>query len=124
MMEPEASIPQWAANLAVSVARIEGDVKQIPTIASELEKLRANTVPMSEHLNLMNRVDVLWNQNVGQQGQWDTVVKQNTELWDNWLKVQGQRTAYRIWLGALSAMTAVLGLVDILSRLGISVHGK
>jgi len=76
------SVPKWAAELAVSVAKIEARTDQIPRIAEELEKLRANSVPMSEHAALMQRVDVLWAHDLAGQPAWSEMTTKFGQLWD------------------------------------------
>lgn len=120
----EATVPQWAAQLAVSVARIETRTDQIPKLVEDFERLRQNTVPMSEHHQLMTRVEELWNRDLQGRDSWSEMVPRVAKLWQNHEQGEGARNVYRVWLVILSAAVALLTLFTLLRGLGlgISIH--
>lgn len=117
----EASIPLWAAGIQVSIAKIEGVTSQIPALGRAIEELRANTVPMKEHLELMTRVDELWNRDLSARSEWDEVCERVPVLWEDRVKRAGTQRAHRWWLGALSVAVAVLTALTLFHSLGVGI---
>lgn len=116
----EATVPQWAAQLAVSVARIETRTDQIPKLVEDFERLRQNTVPLSEHAQLMQRVEELWNRDLQGREAWNQMIPRVATLWQERDQEQGARTAHRVWLGVLSVIVGVLTVFTLLRDLGFS----
>lgn len=75
--------------------------RQTADLGDQLDKLRDQVVPMSEHEHLMQRVDALWNRDLGARSEWEDLTRRVPVLWD-------ERTRIR----------AVLGLVVFLSTVG------
>jgi hypothetical protein len=121
MPAEDPSVPQWAADLRVSVAKIEGRTEQIPEISRAIEELRASTVPMHEHLKLLNDVEVLKDRDLGQRGEWEDMVERVPILWDERTRRAGERRGYRVILTSLGVMVTLLTAIELLSRLGVSV---
>ena len=57
--EPE-SVPTWALGVIERLAGIQARVDALPAIERDLDQLRKDSVPLSEHHSLMIRVDRLW----------------------------------------------------------------
>ena len=121
MPSDEATIPQWAANLQASVARIEGQVAQIPDVVKELKEVRANTVPMQEHLKLMNDVDMLKNQNLGEQSDWEEMKVRMPVLWERHIQTQGALRFIRAWVAAITFAVLLLGFLITVHNAGIHI---
>lgn len=117
----DASIPTWAADIRVSVAKIEGMTSQIPELGRAIEELRANTVPMSEHIKLMADVDELKERDLGQRAVWDEMVSRVPVLWEERTARAGERRAARRVIVGLTAAVSLLSIFTLLHDLGLSI---
>lgn len=110
MAPDDASIPQWAADLRVSVAKIESVAevtsKQLPDVLHRLEGLQANSVPMHEHLKLMNSVERLQERDLGARDTWNRMVPQVETLWNERARVIGAITVLGVIEGIISVLIA------------------
>lgn len=118
----EQVVPQWAADLRVSVAKIEGRTEQIPDLVRRMEELRANTVPLNEHTQLMERVDQLWSRDLGARSDWEEVTQRVPMLWEERGQRQAIHRTYRLWLSGLSILVTALTAFVLLRDLGFSIN--
>ena len=114
-------MPKWAADLGISVAKIEGAVGRIEKIDQRLEQLQENAVPMQAHRDLRADVAELMKQNLTAQSTWDEITQQVPTLWDDRTRSEGRQQAHRVWLVILTAATAILGGLVALQTLGVSI---
>lgn len=119
--DTDQTIPQWASDLRVSVARIEGKTEQIPEIVRSLEELRANTVPMSEHLKLMSDVDELKKRDLSARSDWEEMLLRVPVLWDERSQLRGSVRAYRILVAGIGFVVVVLTAFTLVRDLGVNV---
>ncbi len=122
--DTDPTIPQWASDLRVSVARIEGKTEQIPDIVRNLEELRANTVPMTEHLKLMSDVEELKERDLGERSDWEEMKVRVPVLWDERSQLRGGLTTIKAAVAILGAVVVALTALEILSRLGAHISFK
>jgi len=120
----EQSVPQWAADLRVSVAEIRGRVEQIPEINTKLEELRANTVPMTEHLKVMADVEELKRRDLGERSDWEEMKGRVPLLWEERAEMRGSIRTLRWAVAGLTLLSTVVGGLVALHDLGlqVSVH--
>ena len=130
-MAADETVPVWVADLRVSVAEIKGRVEQIPEIARELEQLRAETVPMKEHLKLMNDVEELQKRDLGARSDWEDVKSRVLDptgplstLMEDRSQVRGGLRATRVVVGILSVIVLILTTITLINGLGLSVHSS
>ena len=97
----QPGVPFWALSLSNEVAAIKTLVGSIPKIEKEVDQLRDNTIPKSEHERLMTRTDTLWDDRSSWQGSIRTL---------KWVAVA---------LGAVQGLV-ILGLT--LVQAGASLH--
>jgi len=129
--DSEATIPQWAANLQASVAKIEGQVGAIPDIVKELKELRANTVPMQEHVKLLQDVDLLKERDLGARSDWDDIKLKVLEpkgqlqtMWDERTQLRGSVALLRVMVSVIGTVLALLTIWSIVHTAGITVTVK
>src|SRR5215831_3408120 len=97
------SVPFWALPLVQQVSEIRALTAAIPKIEKELDDLRNNTVPMSEHKRLMDRSDTMWDLSQTVMPQWRERMPQIDQMWDERSQLQGA-------LKGLKIVAAVLGV--------------
>jgi hypothetical protein len=122
--DAEASVPVWVVNLTAEMTAIRTRVEVLPKMVTDLENLRANSVPVAEHLKLLADVDVLKERDLGARSDWEEMRVQVPMLWEERIKQQGARRTYRVWLGVLSVVVTVLTAFTLLHGLGIQVTYK
>jgi hypothetical protein len=120
----ESSIPGWAADLRVSVAEIRGRVEQIPEISRALEELRANTVPMQEHVKLMADVEELKVRDLGARSDWSEMLDRVPKLWEERAEWRGSLRVVKWSMAVLSLVVALLTAITLLHDLGLSIQIK
>lgn len=128
-MAPDGGdIPQWAANLQASVAKIEARTDAIPDIVQELKELRANTVPMQEHVKLMNDVDILKDRDLGARSDWEDIKSRVLAdkgmlptLWEERVQLRGAITTLRVLFVILGLVVTVLTIATLFHGLGGNV---
>jgi|SRR5215472_3406079 len=96
----QPSVPFWALTLVADVASIKALAGRLPVIERELEAVRTQQVPLSEHKLLMVRTDTMW---------------------DSFQRELGARSRDRLWMTGLSVAVAALGLIQGLHLFGV-VH--
>lgn len=119
--DTDQTIPQWASDLRVSVAKIEAKTEQIPEIIRSLEELRANTVSMSEHLKLMSDVDELKKRDLSARSDWDDMLERVPVLWDERSQLRGSIRASRVLLAGIGLVVTVLTAVTLVHDLGVNI---
>jgi hypothetical protein len=131
MPPDEGTIPLWAANLQASVARIEGQVAQIPDMAKELKEVRASTVPMQEHVKLLNDVEILKERDLGARSDWDEIKARVLEpkgqlqtMWDERTQFRGALTFLRITVAVMGSLLTILIILQIAHSAGLSITLK
>ena len=97
----QPGVPFWAMQLSAEVAAIRALVGSIPKIEKELDELRSNVVPMSEHKRLMDRSDILWDDRSNWQG-----------------AIKGLKTAATVLAGIQGVVLIGLALIQA----GVSLH--
>lgn len=124
----DGSIPIWAANISTSVGEIRGLVSQIPDMVKELKDLRANTVPMQEHIKLMNDVDKLKERDLGARSDWEDVCARVLRedgmlatIWNERAKLQGSIMLLRLFVIGLTLALTFLTILSLLHNAGVSV---
>lgn len=131
-MPPESGqeqfIPQWAAQLGVAVAKIEARTDEIPDIIKELKELKANTVPMQEHVKLMNDVDTLKERDLSARSDWEDVKGRVISekgmlatLWDERAQMRGAIRVIQLWVAIVSFVVLLLGLFVAAHNAGIHI---
>lgn len=120
-MTEETAIPQWAADLRVSVAKIEGRTEQIPEISRSLEELRANTVPMTEHIKLMKDVEELKERDLGARSDWEELLKRVPVLWEERAELRGSVRTLKWLVAALGVLLTMLSAFVALHDLGVTM---
>jgi hypothetical protein len=124
MPSEDQTIPQWASDLRVSVAKIEGKTEQIPEIGRALEELRANTVPMNEHLKLMADVEELKSRDLGERSDWEEMKMRLPVLWDERAQLRGSLATVKVMVAILGLVVAVLTAWNLLVQTGLSISHK
>lgn len=114
-------MPQWAADLRVSVAEIRGRVEQIPELGTKLEELRANTVPMTEHLKLMADVEELKRRDLGERSEWDEMKVRVPQMWEERAELRGSIRTLRWGLVLVTLLATLLTGAVALHDLGLQV---
>lgn len=76
--------------------------RQTADLGEQLDKLRAQVVPMSEHEHLMARVEELYRNDVGERANWERMNRQVPILWD-------ERTRIRAVLGFVVFLSVTAG---------------
>jgi hypothetical protein len=120
----DSTIPTWAADIRVSVAEIRGMTSQIPTIAANVEELRANTVSMQEHLKLMADVEELKERDLGARSDWTEMLDRVPKLWEERAELRGSLRVVRWAVAGLSLVVAMLTVVTLLHDMGLSIQIK
>jgi len=121
MIDDISSVPNWVVDIKVSIAKIEGLTSQIPALTTAVEDLKANTVPMKEHLELMNRVEQLWNRDLSARNEWEEMTRRVPILWEDRVQGVGARRGYRVTLTVLSVVVTILTVLTLLRGLGVNV---
>ena len=121
MIDDISSVPNWVVDIKVSIAKIEGLTSQIPALTTAVEDLKANTVPMKEHLELMNRVEQLWNRDLSARSEWEEMTRRVPTLWEDRVQGMGTRRGYRVALTILSVVVTILTVLTLLRSLGVNV---
>lgn len=124
----EQFIPQWAAQLGISVAKIEARTDEIPSIIQELKDLRANTVPMQEHIKLLNDVDVLKERDLGARSDWEDMRQRVLSdkgmlpvIWDERAQMRGAIRFIQVWVGVVSFLLLLLSILVAAHNAGVHV---
>lgn len=117
----EQTVPQWAADLRVSVAKIEGRTEQIPELTRMLEELRANTVPMQEHVKLMADVEELKVRDLSARSDWSEMLERVPKLWEERAELRGSIRALRWLVAGVGFLVVLLTLFTLLHDLGLGV---
>ena len=120
-MAADETVPIWVADLRVSVAEIKGRVEQIPDLARALEELRANTVPMQEHLRLMADVDTLMKRDLEARSEWLEMKERVPALWEERAETRGSLRAMRRAGTIVSVVVLALSAFSLLHGLGLNV---
>ena len=98
-----SSMQMVTTAFAAMEARLSDKIdKQTQDLGAELNKLRSQVVPMSEHEHLMSRVDQLWTRDLGARSDWDEIVHRVPVLWD-------ERTRFRAILAAVAFIEVAAG---------------
>jgi hypothetical protein len=125
----EATIPQWAANLQASVARIEGQVGQIPDIIKELKEVSAKAVTRDDHIRLLAEVEILKERDLGQRSDWEDMKTkvldpkgQLQTMWEERSQIKGSIATWRFLAVASGLVFGVITLFATLHSLGVSIR--
>lgn len=114
-------VPGWAVSLRVLVAEIKITTAQIPTIVHALEELRANTVPMHEHLKLMNDVEELQRRDLGERSEWEEMKTRVPVLWEERAEMRGSLRALKVAMAVGAAIVSILTVITLFRELGFSI---
>lgn len=101
----DESIPRWAADLRVDVARIQGATSRIEGLQATIEAIKANQVPLSEHLAMKTQVEQLWSEREQGLGRKATF-----------------QTTRRVIVLAVSVVASVVGTLVALRTLGFRIN--
>ena len=110
------------------MAKIEARTDEIPAIIQELKDLRANTVPMQEHVKLLNDVDVLKERDLSARSDWEDVRQRVLSdkgmlpvIWDERAQMRGAIRFIQVWVGIVSFLLLLLSILVAAHNAGLHV---
>jgi hypothetical protein len=119
---PVPGVPFWALPLVQQVAEIRALVAAIPKLERELDTLRGETVPMVEHVRLLQQVSELRDLSREVMPQWSERRPRLDAMWDERTEMKGTMRAFRWALAGLGGLNALLATLWIAYQAGIRVH--
>jgi hypothetical protein len=95
--------------------------RRVEDLGSKIDALHKDFAPLDDYIVVRQRVEQLWNRDLQGRPEWEEMVPRVRTLWQERSERQGTVRGYRVALGVLSAIVAMLTIVTLLHGFGINL---
>lgn len=111
----------WNEYRRLVLGSLEELNRRVGDLNTKLDNFRSTMVSTEEHRAVRERVDTLWNRDLGARGDWEEMLHRVGVLWQERSENQGARRGYRLVIAGLSVIVTVLTVFTLLRSLGVNI---